>query len=283
MIVEEPDIVEEVYVPEQIDVVQIAQEVAAEVETVAQTVDDTNDCLIVSDPVDIATSSKAAEHAGLVLPPNRCGMLHEQLKESSPKVGSSVDLNEEEDKVFHLERMVAKLLDANAQLKASNERKKKRLEEFWATHQKNLETFKALDEDHEKLKVDHEKLKADYEELQAACNTLRAEKEVLEKWIKEEEPVRSDSDKDFVVEENVGVSETPRDVAVYQTRSQRSKTVTEQIVESVPVPDEAADSVNLDKAEGKRKLDAVPEIFGEEVSVKKAKTNETVQIETIQS
>ncbi|KAK1415039.1 hypothetical protein QVD17_30808 [Tagetes erecta] len=234
-------------------------------------VDDTDAGITVSVPVDLpTTSSQAAENI-------------DEPKESSPKVASDVDLNEEENKVFHLERMVAKLLDANEQMKASNERKKKRLEEFWATHQKNLETFKALDADHEKLKVEHEQLKADYEELQAECNTLRAEKEVLENWIKEEETVSSESDKDFMVEEDVGVSETPRDVAVYQTRSQRSKTVTEPIVESVPIPDEAADTVNLDKAEGKRKLDAVPEILAEEVSTKKARIEETVQIEPIQS
>ncbi|KAK1411615.1 hypothetical protein QVD17_38171 [Tagetes erecta] len=235
--VEEPNVIEDVNVPEIVDIVQIAKEVTAEVETVAQTVDDTEDCLIVTDPVAIATSSRAAEHI-------------DEPKESSPKVASSVDLTEEENKVFHLERMVAKLLDANEQMKASNERKKKRLEEFWATHQKNLETFKALDADHEKLKADHEQLKADYEELQAQCNTLRAEKEVLENWIKEEEAVSSESYKDFTEEEDVGVSETPRDVAVYQTRSQRSKTVTEPVVEIVPIPDEAADTVNYDKAEG---------------------------------
>ncbi|KAK1431981.1 hypothetical protein QVD17_08822 [Tagetes erecta] len=269
-VVEEPSVIKEVNVPELVDIVQIAKEAAAEVEIVAQTVDDTDDCMIVTAPVNIAASSKAAENI-------------DQPKESSPKVAYDVDLNEEEDKVFHLERMVAKLLDANAQLKASNERKKNRLEEFWAIHQKNLETFKALDEDHEKLKVEHEKLKADHEELQAECNTLRAEKEVLEKWIKEEEPVSSESDKDFSVDENVGVSETPRDVAVYQTRSQRSKTVTEPIVDSVPIPDEAAVIVNLDKAEGKRKLDAVPEIVAEDVVTKKARTDETVQIEPIQS
>ncbi|KAK1429772.1 hypothetical protein QVD17_11990 [Tagetes erecta] len=117
----------------------------------------------------------------------------------------------------------------------------------------------------------------------AECNALRAEKEVLEKWIKEEEAVSSESDKDFTVDEDVGVSETPRDVAVYQTRSQRSKTVTEPIVESVPIPDEAVAAVNFDKAEGKRKLDAVPEITREEVVVKKARIEETVQIEPIQS
>ncbi|KAK1429942.1 hypothetical protein QVD17_12301 [Tagetes erecta] len=270
VLVEKPDVIEDVNVPEIVDIVQIAKEVAAEVETVAHTVDDTEDCLIVTDPVDIATSSRAAEH---IYEPKEC----------SPKVASYVDLNEEENKVFHLERMVAKLLDANEQMKASNERKKKRLKEFWTTHQKNLETFKALDEDYEKLKAEHEQLKADYEELQAECNTLRAEKEVLENWIKEEEAVSSKSDKDFMVEEDVGVSETPRDVAVYQTRSQRSKTVTEPSEEFVPIPNEAADTVNSDKAEGKRKLDAVPEITGEEVCAKKARIEETVQIEPIQS
>ncbi|KAK1421823.1 hypothetical protein QVD17_24482 [Tagetes erecta] len=44
-----------------------------------------------------------------------------------------------------------------------------------------------------------------------------------------------------------------------------------------------ADSVNPDKAEGKRKLDAVPEITGEESCTKKARMEETVQIEPIQS
>ncbi|KAK1414846.1 hypothetical protein QVD17_30607 [Tagetes erecta] len=193
--------------------------------------------------------------------------------------------------------MVAKLLEANELLKASNDRKKKRLEEFWVTHNQNLETFKALDAGHLKLKIEHDELKAkyeslkeeyenlkfDYTELKAECNTLEAEKEVLENWIKEEEAESSESDKDFVVEEDVGVSETSRDVTVYQTRSQRSKTVTEPIVESVPIPDEAANTINLDKAEGKRKLDVVPEIVAEEVSSKKARIEETVQIEPIQS
>ncbi|KAK1414964.1 hypothetical protein QVD17_30730 [Tagetes erecta] len=234
----EPNVIEDVNMPEIVDIVQIAKEVAAEVETVAQTVDDTEDCLIVTDPVDTATSSKAAENI-------------DEPKESSPKVAS-----DKEEKIGGV-------------LGYASE---------------NLETFNALDEDYGKLKGEHEKLKADYEELQAECNTLRAEKEVLENLIKEEEAESSESDKDFVVEEDVGVSETPRDVTVYQTRSQRSKTVTEPIVESVPNPDEAAAvSVNYDKAEGKRKLDAVPEITEEASVSKKAKTDETVQIEPIQS
>ncbi|KAK1431870.1 hypothetical protein QVD17_08620 [Tagetes erecta] len=136
IIVEEQQVLEDVYVPEQIDIVQIAQEVVAEVETVAQTVDDTDAGFIAPEPAEIATSSKAAEYT-------------DQPKESSPKVASDVDLTEEE--------------------------------------------------------------------------------------------------------------------------------------ESVPIPDEAADLVNLDKAEGKRKLDAVPEIIEDDVTTKKARTEETVQIEPIQS
>ncbi|KAK1411605.1 hypothetical protein QVD17_38160 [Tagetes erecta] len=115
------------------------------------------------------------------------------------------------------------------------------------------------------------------------CNTLRAEKEVLEKWLKEEEPESSESDKEFVLDEDVGVSETPRDVTVYYTRSRRSKTVTEPIVESVSIPDDAAAIVTYDKAEGKRKLDEVPEIVEEDVSVKKARTEEAVQVEPVQA
>ncbi|KAK1429799.1 hypothetical protein QVD17_12037 [Tagetes erecta] len=173
--------------------------------------------------------------------------------------------------------MVAKLLDENAQLKASNERMKKRLAEFWAAHQKNSKIYKKLDAEYENLKVD-------YEELYAECNTLRAEKEVLEKWMKENETESSKSDKDFAADEDVGVSETPRGVTVnYYTRSRRSKTVTEPIVESVPIPDDATAMVTYDKAEGKRKLDEVPEILEEDISIKKARTEEAVQVEPVQA
>ncbi|KAK1427966.1 hypothetical protein QVD17_16745 [Tagetes erecta] len=264
MIVEEPIVIEEVSVPEHIDVVQIAQEVVAEVETVAQTVDETEVVKFVPDTRDIATSSAPAT-------------VHtKQPRESSPKVSLDVNMNEEEGEVFHLKRMIAKLLDENAELKASNERKKKRLAEFWAMHQKNSKIFKELDAEYENLKID-------YEELHAECNTLRAKKEVLEKWLKEEEPESTESDKEFVLDEDVGVSETPRDVTVYYTRSRRSKTVTEPIVESVPIPDDAAAIVTYDKAEGKRKLDEVPEIVEEDVSMKKSRTEEAVQVEPVQA
>ncbi|KAK1424430.1 hypothetical protein QVD17_19759 [Tagetes erecta] len=185
---------------EPINVVQIAQEAVAEVETVAPTVDETEVVEIIPNTCDIATSSALATEQS------------KQPKEYSPK--------------------------------ASNERKKKRLAEFWVTHQKNTQLFKELDEEYERLKVY-------YEELQAECNTLRAEKEVLENWLKEEETEHSESDKEFIADEDVGVSETPRDVT--------------------------------SKAEGKRKIDEVIEIVEEDVYVKKARTEEAVQVEPVQA
>ncbi|KAK1414796.1 hypothetical protein QVD17_30555 [Tagetes erecta] len=144
VLVDEQNVIEDVHVPEIVDIVQIAQEVEAEVEFVAQTDDETDACGSVPVTTDIATSLKAAENI-------------EQPLESSPKVDSSDDVNEDKKKIAELEKMVAKLLDANEQLKASNERKKKRLEEFWATHNQNLETFKALDADYLKMKADYGK------------------------------------------------------------------------------------------------------------------------------
>ncbi|KAK1434378.1 hypothetical protein QVD17_00117 [Tagetes erecta] len=271
IVVEEPSEIEDVNVSELVDIFQTSKEVAAEVETVAQTVDDTDVCVSVPVPVDIVTSPKAAENI-------------EQPLESSPKVGSSVNVNEDKDKIVELEEMVAKLLDANAQLKASNERKKKRLEEFWAIHQQNLETFKALDADHEKLKADHEKLKEDYKELSVECNTLNAENEMLEKWLEEAKPKKSSStsDKDFS-DDVMEVAEPSRDAKFDYTRARGTKNVGERIDSPIPIPDEAADPVNLDKAEGKRKLDDVPELVKEDEIAKKARMEETVQIEPIQS
>ncbi|KAK1419471.1 hypothetical protein QVD17_28643 [Tagetes erecta] len=290
MLVEEPSVLECVDVPEQIDIVQITQEVMAEVETTAQVVDDIDAGITVSVPVDIpTTSSPATKHC-------------EQPLESSPKVVSGV--NEDKEKIAELEEMVAKLLDVNAQLKASNERKKKRLEEFWATHHQNLETFKALDADyvklkaeHEKLKDEHEKLKEDYKELYAECNTLDAEKEMLEKWLEETKSKKpgSTSDKDFS-DDVMEVAEPTQEVKVYYTRARGKKNVGERIESPITIPDEAADSVNADKAEGKRKLDAIEPIQSESVTetevaemakvdetVKEAETDKTVQIELIQS
>ncbi|KAK1419510.1 hypothetical protein QVD17_28682 [Tagetes erecta] len=260
MLVEEPVVIEDVNVSEQmVDIVQIAKEVEAEVEFVAQTDDETDAGVSVSVPVNIpTTSSPAAENI-------------EQSLESSPKIVSSVNVNEDKERIAELEEMVAKLMDINEQLKASNDRKKKRLEEFWATHNQNLKTFKELDADHlmlkdehEKLKVEykklkdeHENLKYDYKELKAECNTLDAEKEMLEKWLEETRSKKSGStsDKDFS-DEVIEVTEDTQEGKVYYTRA---------------------------RAEGKRKLDAVPEITEEASVSKKAKTDETVQIEPIQS
>ncbi|KAK1414872.1 hypothetical protein QVD17_30633 [Tagetes erecta] len=249
VIVEEPNVIE----TEEIDVIQIAQEVMAEAETIAHIVEEAD--AGVTDPISVdipTTSSPIAQNI-------------EQSLESSPNFVSSIEENENEKRIVELEDMVTKLIEANDLLKASNERKKKRLEDFWDIHNENLKTFKELDADHLKLKIEHDELKDkydklkeehdnlkyDYTELKAECNTLEAEKEVLERWIKEEEAESSESDKDFV-------------------------TVTEPNVEYVPIPDEAAaETVKFDKAEGKRKLDAVPEITGDEISAKKARIEET--------
>ncbi|KAK1424109.1 hypothetical protein QVD17_19423 [Tagetes erecta] len=67
-------------------------------------------------------------------------------------------------------------------------------------------------------------------------------------------------------------------------------TVSPQTIEDIGqeapivIPDEAeAETVKMDKAEGKRKIDAIPEIFGDEGSSKKARIDKPVQIEPIQS
>ncbi|KAK1406193.1 hypothetical protein QVD17_41482 [Tagetes erecta] len=286
VLVEEPKVIEEcVDEPEQIDVVQIVQEVIAEIETIAQIVDDTDAGITV--PVDIpTTSTPVAENI-------------EQILESSPKIVSSVDENEDKKRIVELEEMVAKLLDANEQLKASNDRKKKRFEEFWTIHNQNLKTFKELDADHVKLKTEHEELKAeydklkdehenlkyDYKELKAECNTLDAEKEMLEKWLEETRSKKSGStsDKDFS-DEVMEVTEPYQEAKVYYTRAPGTTNVGIRVESPIVIPDEAAaDFVKSDKAEGKRKLDAVPEITEEASVSKKAKTDETVQIEPIQS
>ncbi|KAK1421824.1 hypothetical protein QVD17_24483 [Tagetes erecta] len=142
MLTEEPSVLECVDVPEQmVDIFQIAQEVMAEVETTAQVVDDTDAGVTMFVSVDIPTTSSPVV------------MQIEQPLGSSPKVDSGV--NEDKEKIAELEKMVAQLLEANELLKASNERKKKRLEDFWAIHEQNLKTFKKLDDDHVKLKDDH--------------------------------------------------------------------------------------------------------------------------------
>ncbi|KAK1406130.1 hypothetical protein QVD17_41417 [Tagetes erecta] len=282
--VKEPVIVE----PEEIDVLQIAQEVMAEAETIAQIVEEADAGITDPTLVDLpTTSSQIAENI-------------EQGLESSPNFVSKVDENEneKEKRIAELEDMVTKLIEANDLLKASNERKKKRFDEYWDIHNQNLKTFKKLDEDHvklvdehvklkddyEKLKEEHENLKYDYKELKAECNTLEAEKEMLEKWLEETKPKKagSSSDKDFsdeVVE--VTESQVPK---VYLTRARGTTNIGIRVESPIIIPDEAvAETVNMDKAEGKRKLDAIPEIFGDENSSKKAKIDETVQIEPIQS
>ncbi|KAK1429811.1 hypothetical protein QVD17_12060 [Tagetes erecta] len=286
MLVEELNVIEDVNVPEQmVDIVQTTKQVEAEVELVAQTDDETDAGVSVSVPVDIpTTSSPAAENI-------------EQSLESSPKIASSVSVNEDKKKIAELEELVAKLLDANEQLKASNERKKKKLEEFWATHNQNLETFRALDADyvklkadygmlkdeHDKLKDEHDNLKYDYKELKAECNTLDAEKEMLEKWLEETRSKKSGStsDKDFS-DEVMEVTEPTQEAKVYYTRARGTKNVGIRVESPITIPDEAAETVNPDKAEGKRKLDAVPEITGEESCTKKTRIEESL-IEPIQS
>ncbi|KAK1414799.1 hypothetical protein QVD17_30558 [Tagetes erecta] len=101
-LVEEPIVIKDVNVSEQmVDVVQIDKQVEAEGEFVAQTDNETDAGVSVSVPVDIpTTSSPVAENI-------------EQSLESSPKIVSSVDLNEDKQKIAELEEMVAKLLDAN--------------------------------------------------------------------------------------------------------------------------------------------------------------------------
>ncbi|KAK1406522.1 hypothetical protein QVD17_41920 [Tagetes erecta] len=285
--IEEP--VEVASVEEEVvsEVPKIAQEVMAEAETIAQIVDEAD--AGVTDPilVDIpTTSSQVAEKI-------------EQVLESSPKVVSSVDETENEKKIAELEEMVTKLVEANELLKASNERKKKRFEEFWDIHNQNLKTFKELDADHLKLKIEHdelkdkydrlkeehENLKYDYKELKAECNTLEDEKEMLEKWLEETKPKKSGStsDKDFS-DEVVEMTEATQVSKVYLTRARGTTNVGIRVDSPIIIPDEAvAETVNTDKAEGKRKLDAVPEITGDEGCSKKAKLDETVQIEPIQS
>jgi len=70
------------------------------------------------------------------------------------------------------------------------------------------------------LNAEYEKLKEDYEELEAECNSLKAENEVLTKELNEKESESSESDKNFIPEEkveDVGVSETPREITVHYT------------------------------------------------------------------
>ncbi|KAK1441059.1 hypothetical protein QVD17_06896 [Tagetes erecta] len=273
--------------PEEINVVQIAQEVIAEAETIAQIVEEADAGVTDPIPVDIpTTSSQVAEEI-------------EQGLESSPNFVSSVEENEDKKRIVELEEMVTKLVEANELLKASNERKKKRFEEFWDIHNQNLKTFKELDADHLKLKIEHddlkdkydrlkeehENLKYDYKELKAECNTLEDEKEMLEKWLEETKPKKSGStsNKDFS-DEVVEMTEATQTPKVYLTRARGTTNVGIRVESPIIIPDEAvAETVTYDKAEGKRKLDAVPEIMGDEGSSKKARIDETVQIEPIQS
>ncbi|KAK1411626.1 hypothetical protein QVD17_38182 [Tagetes erecta] len=282
--VKEPMIVE----PEEIDVLQIAQEAMAEAETMAQIVEEAD--AGIADPIIVDLPTTSSQFAENIV----------QGLESSPNFVSKIDEreNEKEKRIAELEEMVAKLIEANDLLKASNERKKKRFDEYWDIHNQNLKTFKKLDEDHvklvdehvklkddyEKLKEEHENLKYDYKELKAECNTLEAEKEMLEKWLEETKPKKasSSSDKDFS-EEVVEVTESQVQ-KVYLTRARGTSNIGIRVESPINIPDEAvAETVNMDKAEGKRKIDAIPEIFGDENSSKKAKIDETVQIEPIQS
>ncbi|KAK1427756.1 hypothetical protein QVD17_16450 [Tagetes erecta] len=109
---------------------------------------------------------------------------------------------------------------------------------------------------------------------------------MLEKLLEELKPKKagsgSSSDKDFS-DEVVETTEAhvPK---VYLTRARGTTNVGIRVESPIIIPDEAvAETVISDKAEGKRKLDAVPEILGDEECSKKAKIDETVQIEPIQS
>ncbi|KAK1427821.1 hypothetical protein QVD17_16517 [Tagetes erecta] len=283
VIVEEPNVIE----TEEIDVIQIAQEVMAEAETIAQIVEEAD--AGVTDPISVdipTTSSPIAQNI-------------EQSLESSPNFVSSDEENENEKRIVELEEMVQKLLEANEMLKSSNERKKKRFEEFWNIHNQNLKTFKELDADHLKLKIEHDglkdkydrlkeehdNLKYDYTELKAECNTLEDEKEMLEKWLEESKPKKSGStsDKDFS-DEVVETTEATQIPKVYLTRARGTTNVSIRVESPIIIPDEAVAETDIsDKAEGKRKLDAIPEIMGDEGSSKKARIDETVKIEPIQS
>ncbi|KAK1427757.1 hypothetical protein QVD17_16451 [Tagetes erecta] len=148
--VKEPVIVEH----EEIDVLQIAQEVMAEAETIAQIVEADAG---VTDPTLVDLSTTSSQIAGNI----------EQGLESSPNFVPKIDEieNEKEKRIAELEEMVAKLMEANDLLKASNERKKKIFDEYWDIHNQNLKTFKELDSDHLKLKIEHDELKAEHAKL----------------------------------------------------------------------------------------------------------------------
>ncbi|KAK1414773.1 hypothetical protein QVD17_30532 [Tagetes erecta] len=287
---ENVEVIEPVVIEEPVEVAFVEEEVAAETQkdvTVQYIVEEADAGVI--DPVSVeipTTSSPIAENI-------------EQGLESSPNFVSSVDQTENEKRIVELEEMVAKLVEANDLLKASNERKKKRFDEFWDIHNQNLKTFKELDADHLKLKIEHDELKDkyaklkeehdnlkyDYKELKAECNTLEDEKEMLEKWLEETKPKKSgsSSDKDFS-DEVVEIAEAAQVPKVYLTRARGTTNVGIRVESPIIIPDEAvAETVIFDKAEGKRKLDAVPEIMGDESSSKRAKIDETVQIEPIQS
>ncbi|KAK1414754.1 hypothetical protein QVD17_30508 [Tagetes erecta] len=269
--------------PEEIDVIEIAQTVVAEAESIAQ-IDEVDAGITDTIAVDFP---QTAENIG-------------QDLESSPNVVPSVDEveDEKEKRIAELEEIVENLIKANDLLKASNDRKKKRFDEYWDIHNQNLTIFKELDSDHLKLKIEHDDLKAeheklkeeyenlkyDYTDLKAECNTLEAEKEMLEKELEETRPKKagSSSDKDFSEEiVEVAESEVPK---VYLTRARGTANAGILVESPIIIPDEAvAEIVKMDKAEGKRKIDAIPEIFGDEESSKRAKIDETVQIEPIQS
>ncbi|KAK1421806.1 hypothetical protein QVD17_24439 [Tagetes erecta] len=271
---------------EEIDVIEIAQAVMAEAESIAQ-IDEVDAGITEPIDVDIPTAlPQTAENIG-------------QGLESSPNVVPSVDEveDEKEKRIAELEEIVEDLFKANDLLKASNERKRKRLDEYWEIHNQNVKTFKKLDEDHvklvddhvklkgdyEKLKDEHENLKFDHKELQAECNTLEAKKEMLEKELEDMKPKQagSSSDKDFSDEIIVTETNVPK---VYLTRARGTTNVGILVESPIIIPDEAgAETVKMDKAEGKRKIDAIPELFGDEESSKRAKIDKPVQIEPIQS
>ncbi|KAK1414986.1 hypothetical protein QVD17_30752 [Tagetes erecta] len=229
--------------PEEIDVMEIAKTVMAEAESIAQ-IDEVDAGVADTIDVDIPTAlPQTAENIG-------------QDLESSPKVVPSVDETEKDKRIAELDEDHVKLVDDHVKLR----------------------------DDYDKLKEEYENLKYDYAEVRAECNTLEDEKEMLEKELEETRPKKagSSSDKDFSEEIiEVTESEVPK---VYLTRARGVANAGILVESPIIIPDEAAaETVKMDKAEGKRKIDAIPEIFGDEESSKRAKTDETVQIEPIQS
>jgi len=210
----------------------------------------------------------------------------EQPKVSSPKAVSvehviEVPSDESESEVDHLRSMVAKLLADKEILTQQVEAKREIITKFRETQAKNKEVFDELVEQYEDLSDKYQHLNVDYDHL-------KEDYDLLKQGVRENTPEASSSDKEFVpdeVEEEVGVSDTPREISIYYTRSRRSArqpatATAEAESSSLPVPDEALTLYQAEKAEGKRKLDAIPEITESAPEAKKPRIEE-VQKEPI--